>query len=130
MSEVKMWDVRDVDDSRNIVLMDLDGTLAAPIVGDFNPAVIGEPNQNVVAAMARMREAGYRVVIWTCRTSSFWNRSAIYQVKLIHEWMEKHGIDYDGILGHDKPLWSHYLCDNSFNADDWHSMLTKAGIPE
>ena len=132
MSDVKLWGVRDVDNSKDIVLMDLDGTLAQPIDWDkgFDPAVIADPNLDVVAAMRQMRKAGYRAIIWTCRTSNHWGRDPMIQANSIHAWMEKHELEYDGILMHDKPLWSHYLCDNSFNADDWTSMLSKAGLGE
>lgn len=129
-SRPKIWTIREVDDSHNVVLVDLDGTLAQNFEEVFDPRVIGELRQDVALAIAQLREHGDRIVIWTARTSSYWKRREKFgapnnqeKFQIIHEWMVDHGIEYDGILDWDKPLFSSYLCDNSFNADNWQALV-------
>jgi hypothetical protein len=128
-----IWTCRDVDDSDNIILVDLDGTLAGDYERPFDPWVIADPRQEVVDDVATVRNNGNRIVVWTCRTSHYWdtnkrNPGREKRFQLIHNWMVKHGIEYDGILDHDKPIFKSYLCDNSYNADNSADMVWKHGV--
>jgi hypothetical protein len=85
------------------VAVDFDGTLAS---GNNFPD-IGEPNPEAREAMEYLREAGYRIIIWTCRTCH-WHYDQFggdpaqptlerHTVLQMIEWLHAHKIPYDEI---------------------------------
>jgi hypothetical protein len=78
-----------------LLAVDFDGTIAR----DRYPE-IGDPEPGVRKAFKKLREAGYKIMIFTCRLTKSPDRPAREidkQEKMIEEWMEKHDIPYDGI---------------------------------
>lgn len=84
---------------RNIV-MDFDGTICA-----FRFPDTGPPEPDVREALERIRAAGYRVVIHSCRTR------AAGHAKIIMDYMAKHDLPYDEICVSDKPFAMAYIDD-------------------
>jgi hypothetical protein len=120
----KIWGIREVDDTQNVILVDLDGTLATG--GDASAGIIGEPNQTAFNVLSQLRNSGFQVVIWTCRTSSYWKHSPMELrgiVETITKWVKEHDAPCNGILMWDKPIFSGYFCDKSWNVRDWAQML-------
>jgi len=69
-----------------VVAVDLDGTLAE-YDGSFHVETIGEPISSAVDKLHRLKRAGCRIVIFTCREDN----------ELLRGWLDSHGIPYDGI---------------------------------
>lgn len=83
-----------------LLAVDFDGTIARDEFPD-----IGDPMPGVRKAFKKLREEGWKIVIFTCRLTKGPDRPAREidkQEKMIEDWMKKHDIPYDGVeRGHD-----------------------------
>jgi hypothetical protein len=52
-----------------ILALDLDGTLLN-YNGGFSPEEFGEPVRGMIEELGKLKEAGWMIVIWSCRTES------------------------------------------------------------
>ena len=98
--------------ANKVVLVDFDGTLIA-----WGP--LNQKNREVqpddVDAMRELREAGYKVVIFTSRASrTWWEAEAprrrttpeafgLKQLAYVKETLDAHGVPYDGITAEKVP---------------------------
>lgn len=84
------------------IAVDLDGTL---MEGGHFPD-FGPPTKGAQSAMQTLRDMGFKIMVWSSRTSStdtdgkFQNINRI--VKDIEAWLDKHHIPYDYIVSKDK----------------------------
>lgn len=93
---------------QNIVI-DFDGTLCKH---EF-PGV-GAPEPDVAESVRRIKKAGYRIIISSCRTASYWKgQKAEAHKNLIVEFMERHNIPFDEIWASDKPVAMAYIDDRA-----------------
>jgi len=96
------------------VVLDFDGTICA-----FKFPDVGEPIPGVKEALEKIKEMGYRIVIHSVRTASYWNsgdenfRPCQEHIKIIEEYMEKHHLPYDDIWLADKPIAIAYVDDRA-----------------
>ena len=72
-----------------IAAVDLDGTILE-YSGWKGPAHFGKPLPGIVQELSKLKQAGWAIVIWTCRATDHALRSHL----------EKHGIPYDYINKH------------------------------
>lgn len=107
--------------------VDFDGTLAEPIKADDPRHLAGphkgpppvdfmQPRKGAVAGMRRLKDAGWKVIIWTVRDDA----------TAITMWLDKHGIPHDGInYNTDQPTNSPkmvadvYIDDRAVDPADW-----------
>lgn len=120
------WRVRMFCEERKhspTVAVDLDGTLT--VDGKFQgPDIIGEPRDGAREAMQELKDAGFRIIIFTVRGNS----------KRIKEWLDEHDIVYDYINENpDQPADSSgkiiadvYIDDRAVRADKpWPELVEK-----
>jgi len=69
-----------------IVAVDFDGTI---VESDYPN--IGKPIPYAIESLKRMKEAGIRIVIWTCR----------HDLKPVRSWLNKYGVNIDAINTND-----------------------------
>jgi hypothetical protein len=108
------------------IAVDFDGTLC-----DFNYPDIGPPKPGAIEALTRFRAEGYQVVIWSCRTCSYYmdifcpdgeapaDRKVYQDMKA---WLDRHGVPYDWIDMGDKgkPMCDFYVDDKAVRfKDNW-----------
>lgn len=70
-----------------VFAFDLDGTLAEDFEGEYDPTVIGLPNQGTVEVLRLCKAAGLGVVIYTARDND----------QVVADWLNQHDIPWDGI---------------------------------
>ena len=109
-----------------IVVIDFDGTLckfAFPDVGPIEP--------DVKIALETLKRAGYTIKIHSCRTATYWERPDEREehIRLIIDFMQKHGLPYDEILlarTMDKPIADVYIDDRAIKYDNnWLEIAKK-----
>jgi phosphoglycolate phosphatase-like HAD superfamily hydrolase len=114
------------------LVVDLDGTVAKDAYPD-----IGKPEKGVKEAFEQLREAGFRIVIFTCRlnrTDGRTQKEIDDHLERMKKWFKKHEIPYDKIDMGDKgkPFGVAYIDNKGFHyggKDDWES-ITKRLLAE
>ncbi len=96
-----------------VVAVDLDGTLAES--GIFDPEFIGEPIEQNVANVRKLKEAGCSIVVFTCRDDD----------DFVASWLDQNGVPWDAINANlsgeetsGKVLADVYWDDRAVNAGD------------
>jgi hypothetical protein len=100
-----------------VVAVDLDGTLAE-YDGGFDPDYIGTPIASAVDKVAKLKRAGCRIVIFTCREDN----------ETLRGWLAQAGVPYDAInenpdvsrseMGSGKVMADVYWDDRAVNASE------------
>lgn len=114
---------------RGIIVVDLDGTICEHRYPDF-----GEPIAGAKEALQRLKAAGFWIVIHTVRTSSAFQAAELYDPEVnspeaVSAFLQRHGIPYDEIWMHDKPLAVAYIDDRSVrlvgnrSESNWHEIV-------
>lgn len=67
-----------------IYAIDFDGTICVDRYPD-----IGEPKEDVIRAVKDAKQAGIKIILWTCREGSFLDEAV--------EWCAKQGIIFDAV---------------------------------
>lgn len=67
-----------------VIAVDFDGTLC-----DHRFPGMGAPHQEVITALIKLRAAGHKLILWTCREGDILT-SAI-------QWCHQHGLDFDAV---------------------------------
>lgn len=96
---------------RGVVVVDLDGTIC-----EHRFPAFGAPIAGAREALQRLRQAGYRIVIHTVRTSSYYRANGLYDTEVnsqeaIRAYLQHHRIPFDEIWMHDKPVAVAYIDD-------------------
>lgn len=93
-----------------VIIVDFDGVLCRH--DDFPN--VGPIENYVVEALFSLKQLGYTIKIWTCRTASYWGRDREKHIKLVKDFLDEENIPYDElILDLDKPLASVYIDDRA-----------------
>lgn len=74
-----------------IIAIDFDGT----IVKDAFPEV-GELQPHAKEVMSELREAGHKLILWTCREDHFFDKDSKYLTYAI-DFLEENGIIFDAV---------------------------------
>lgn len=96
-------------------VVDLDGVIAY-FDGWKGPYHLGEPNIAGVLLLQKLKEAGVKIVICTCRLNEQWPDECDYdrEYELIKQWLDGWDIPYDEIYrGHAKPYGDVYIDDRA-----------------
>lgn len=94
------------------VMVDLDGVLCTEEA--FFDRPLAEPIDGAREAIAKLRAAGYIVVVYTARG---WNEK-----RLTERWLAEHGFEYDGLhMG--KPVADYWIDDRAIRFTDWNAAL-------
>ena len=103
------------------IVIDFDGTICEHKFPD-----IGEPTPDVREALETLKKAGYRIIIHTCRTASYWEGIIPgNQPKLIEGFMKYHKLPYDTIWMPDKPIGVAYIDDKAIRFDNNWKVITE-----
>ena len=104
-----------------IVNLDFDGTIA-----DFKFPSIGEPKKGVKESLQKIKDLGYYIRIFSCRTSHEVFKYPIdrqEQVRLMEKYLDKNEIPYDEVLNLNKPLGI-FIDDSAIGyRGDWEKTL-------
>lgn len=109
------------------IVVDFDGTLAE----DKKFPDIGEPMPGAIEAMKRLKQAGFDIVIFTCRMNrTHGDRAAEMQRQAIQEWLDRHGVPYDRIDdGRNGKPFAHFYIDNKNleyrGGNDWERLTSR-----
>lgn len=95
------------------ICVDLDRTLAKPA----KHPDIGEPIEGAKESLAKLKELGYNVIIYSCRGDTEEG------LKSIEDWMDKHDMPYDSIFSGEKPFYKYLIDDRAIKFDNWESVL-------
>jgi ribonucleotide monophosphatase NagD (HAD superfamily) len=104
-------EVMTVPPYRGVVVVDLDGTIC-----EHRFPAFGAPIAGAREALQRLRQAGYRIIIHTVRTSSYYRANGLYDTEVnsqeaISAYLQHHRIPFDEIWMHDKPVAVAYIDD-------------------
>ena len=122
---------------QKIVAVDFDGTLC-----DHEFPSIGAPKVGAKEALQRIRDLGFKILIWTCRTCHFnyeifggdpsTHTFERQSVKDMIAWLDANGIPYDEIDdgSRGKPLANLYVDDKAWRFDHTTNWFTIANMVE
>lgn len=108
------------------IVVDLDGTIC-----EHRYPAFGVPIAGAREALQRLKAAGYRIVISTVRTSSYYRKLGVYHPlvngpEAVGAYLKKHQIPFDEIWTHDKPVAVAYIDDRALRLEgnrqvsNWH----------
>lgn len=97
------------------IAIDFDGTIAK----DKKFPDIGEPEDGVKEALLKIKEMGYDILIYTCRSKDK------EELEVVREYLDKHEIPYDSIFEGEKPFAKFYIDDRAIHFDNWTNVLKK-----
>jgi hypothetical protein len=108
------------------IVIDFDGTICEH---DFPR--IGSPKPGVKAALTRLKELGFTILIHSCRTATYWQQQnqwgllgSVKEVRRIEAFMEEHEIPYDEIWLPDKKEAAYYVDDRAVSfTDNWPEIV-------
>jgi ribonucleotide monophosphatase NagD (HAD superfamily) len=99
------------------IMVDLDGVLCTEEV--FLERPLAQPIAGAREALAKLRAAGYIVVIYTARG---WG-----EYRVAKKWLEDHGFEYDGLhMG--KPVADVWIDDRAVRFTNWTDALAQLGM--
>lgn len=107
------------------VIIDFDGTITKYCLNHED----GPPQDGVKEALQKLRDMGYYISIFSCRTSielfkNFIDRSE--QQRLMESYLEQHEIPFDEILMYDKPIADFYIDDRNIEfKGKWEETIEK-----
>jgi hypothetical protein len=98
-------------------MVDLDGVICTEEA--FHERPLATPIEGAREAIAKLRAAGYVVVIYTARS---WG-----EYRVAKNWLETHGIEHDGLhMG--KPVADVWIDDRAVRFTNWVDTLARLGI--
>lgn len=97
------------------ICVDFDRTIAQPAK---HPA-IGEPIEGAKESLAKLKDLGYNVIIYSCRGDTEEG------LKAIEEWLDKHDMPYDSIFSGEKPFFKYVIDDRAIHFDSWDKVMEK-----
>ncbi|MGR3320019.1 MAG: hypothetical protein ACUZ8O_16245 [Candidatus Anammoxibacter sp.] len=102
------------------IVVDFDGTIVDDVFPD-----IGNPKEGVVEALNKLKEAGFKITIHSCRTSSYFNETLPGdQHEMIKRFLDCHKIPFDQIWAPDKPIASAYIDDKAIRYENnWDEIV-------
>lgn len=96
------------------VVVDLDGTIC-----ETKGPELGGPKKGVRDALRKIQEKGYKIVVHSVRTASYWHkRKPGYQLKLILIYLDFWKIPYDYVFLGDKPIALYYIDNRAIRFED------------
>lgn len=111
------------------IVIDFDGTcIPEGVFPNFAP-----PFPGLISALEKLRKNGFRIVLSTCRTASYWKYigSADYptaeeQALSLREWISEYKVPIDEVYLHDKPLACFYVDDRAVRfSGDWLNVVAE-----
>ena len=108
-----------------VLNIDFDGTIA-----DFSFPSMGEVKKGAKEALIKMKEMGYYIRIFSCRTSEEVFKYPIdrqQQVRKMEDYLTKNEIPFDEVLNINKPIGI-FIDDNAIGfRGDWKKALEEIG---
>ncbi len=96
------------------IAIDFDGTICK----DKKFPDIGEPEQGVKEALSKIKDLGYDILIYTCRSKD------TEELEVVREWLDKYEIPYDSIFEGEKPFAKFYIDDRAIEfKGNWAEVL-------
>jgi len=95
------------------IIIDFDGVVCENKYPDF-----GKPKPGVREALEKIKAKGYKIIIHTVRTASYWQRDQFEQYILLNKYLEHNKIPFDYIFQGDKPVGAYYIDDRAIRFED------------
>ncbi len=107
---------------RKKIVIDFDGTIADDVFPD-----VGNPQEGVVEALNTLKEAGFEIIIHSCRTGSYFKDALDEdQFERIEDFMNYYNMPFDRIWVPDKPIASAYIDDKAIRyRNNWKDIAGK-----
>lgn len=106
---------QDAKETDTQIAIDFDGTIAV----DKPFPDVGEPMPGVKEALSKMKDLGYTILIYTCRSKTEEG------IELVREYLDKYEIPYDSIFEGEKPFARFYIDDRAIKFTDWKDVLNQ-----
>lgn len=91
------------------IVVDFDGTITDDVFPDM-----GNPKEGVIEALQRLNEAGFEIIIHSCRTGTYFKDMLNEdQFERIEDFMQYYNMPFDRIWTPDKPIASAYVDDKA-----------------
>lgn len=102
------------------IVVDFDGTITDDVFPD-----VGNPKEGVVEALNKLKEAGFEIIIHSCRTGSYFKDVLNEdQFERIKDYMEYYNMPFDRIWVPDKPIASAYIDDKAIRyQNNWTAIV-------
>lgn len=109
------------------VIIDFDGTLCK-----FEFPDVGPPEPDIKEALDKLKELGYRILIHSVRTATYWDDGKRnHHIQAIEKFMEENKLPYDEILigeNMDKPMAIAYIDDKAIRYNgNWLDIVKQLG---
>jgi 2'-5' RNA ligase len=109
------------------IAVDFDGTLQderGPNGELLKYPDIGKPMEDVIKKLRVLKNEGWRIIIFTCRTSVAKEHpeDALAQQVLVRNWLDEHAVPFDEVWPFPKPFADIFLDDKSINPTDFVSI--------
>ena len=109
------WIRREIE---NTIIVDFDGTIikeSKELLFNFQDE---QPFEGITEGLQKLKDNGYNIKIWSCRTSSFYPAEfRLMQRKMMEKYLKKYKIPFDTILMIDKPFALAYVDLRSIKPD-------------
>ncbi len=115
--------------SVHAIAIDFDGTIC-----EHRWPEVGNPTLGVREALMEFKKMGFRIIIHSVRTASYWAEDAkvdprldpARQVEVIRQFMEEHDLPYDEICMADKPIAFAYIDDRAHRYENnWYELTQR-----
>lgn len=119
----EMVEEKNLESDDKIIMIDFDGVIHKYSEGFKDGTIYDIPIKNVKGAIRAFRNKGFKVIIFTARLSEKYHDldSVNNQKEMIEEWLEKHGIEVDGMTTEKLPALI-YIDDRGFRfSGDWNN---------
>jgi phosphoglycolate phosphatase-like HAD superfamily hydrolase len=98
-------------DKQKTLGLDFDGTICQK--QSYGDGLIYQtPTDGAVEAIKKLKDAGYKLVVFTTRLNPDFGGDIVWKHKQIVEWLQKYGIPYDEVTNH-KPEAMAYIDDRA-----------------
>jgi hypothetical protein len=115
-----------LEGNSNTIAIDLDGVILEYVEPWTGINHFGEPLPGAAEAIQKLKDLGYKIVIYTTRNNAMAHhnegQNALLLASLVQNQLEKHGIPYDYISLF-KPLARIYIDDRAVRFYDWETTL-------
>lgn len=116
--------------AEGVILVDFDGTIVKfGLLFDLD----AEPLPGAIESLKRLKEAGYKIIIFTSRLSPIWldsvGQTSLQHINYIRDYLARHDFEADGFTAQKVPSVA-YIDDKAYRYDNNWKELTDTILGE